>query len=321
MSILRNIFPFFIFDFTDKPLIFDIFRLTFFYTLLVATIAFFIIVVLTREKVPEDKLKLTFDDYLKVWAETKEWDKPPEEVKGPLGPYLKIMLFFSKNYAKIGFTPNKVSIFSFLCACWALMLWLMNGPWIFLTWVLVVFSGTLDSIDGCLAYVTGKGSKRGAFYDHVLDKYGDCLWYAGILFFIVDTTPIYWGHMGLANMDLTQFIVGGLISLGVFIMLNTIIQEYCRARQQGLGLTETVVTFGERVTRILLYIFIASIVGLTFIFHTFWYGVFDTPFWWGIHFAIVQYIPIVTTFLFLGFTLLSTVQLVWHGKKRLPGPE
>ena len=111
------LFPIF-FDTTPKSLAFEIFRLTVFIILIVATIAFFVGVILTREPVPEETLKTTYEEYLEKWASTHDWDKPPESDEGPLKPYLKIMLFFSKQYARIGFTPNKVSVLSFLLACW-----------------------------------------------------------------------------------------------------------------------------------------------------------------------------------------------------------
>ncbi|MHA1312849.1 MAG: CDP-alcohol phosphatidyltransferase family protein [Candidatus Helarchaeota archaeon] len=316
MSFLSIFFPIFV-DVTPKTLAFDLFRIIIFFALIIATVAFFVLVILKREPVPPEKLKLTYEDYLKKWATTHDWDKPPESDEGPLKPYLKIMLFFSKQYARIGFTPNKVSILSFLLACWVFMLWLMGGPWILGTAILVVFSGTLDSIDGCLAYVTDKGSKTGAFYDHVLDKYGDIFWYAGVAYFVADNFPTFFRYMGMGNLELTQTIVVGLVIFIVIYMFQILIQEYCRARQQGLGLHITFITPGERPTRIIMYIPLGLGVGISKVLHFQYPFVFGTPFWWGIDAFFVQYWIIILFCIYMAFTIISTILLVQHGKKHL----
>src|SRR3972149_3600412 len=46
-------------------------------------------------------------------------------------------------------------------------------------WILVT-SGTLDVVDGAIARKGGAASRRGAFIDSVVDRYGECAGFAGL---------------------------------------------------------------------------------------------------------------------------------------------
>ena len=77
------------------------------------------------------------------------------------------------------FSPNAISstslVIAFLAALatfyspehWQILLPLVS--------ILVLVSGLLDALDGKVARLTGKSSKRGDFLDHVLDRYADVL--------------------------------------------------------------------------------------------------------------------------------------------------
>jgi archaetidylinositol phosphate synthase len=77
------------------------------------------------------------------------------------------------------FSPNAISGMSLVIAFLAALAtffspdhWQILLP---LVAVLVLVSGLLDALDGKVARLTGKTSKRGDFLDHVLDRYADVL--------------------------------------------------------------------------------------------------------------------------------------------------
>lgn len=77
------------------------------------------------------------------------------------------------------FSPNAISGMSLIVAVFAALAtfyspehWQILLP---LVTVLVLVSGLFDALDGKVARLTGKTSKRGDFLDHVLDRYADVL--------------------------------------------------------------------------------------------------------------------------------------------------
>ena len=75
------------------------------------------------------------------------------------------------------FSPNSISGMSLVIAFLAALAtfyspdhWQILLP---LAAVLVLVSGLFDALDGKVARLTGKTSKRGDFLDHVLDRYAD----------------------------------------------------------------------------------------------------------------------------------------------------
>jgi archaetidylinositol phosphate synthase len=86
-----------------------------------------------------------------------------------------IMLPSAKRLSR--FNPNTISWASFVMACVAGLL-IFASP---LSWELllplsalaVLISGFLDAVDGKVARITGRASKRGDLLDHILDRYSD----------------------------------------------------------------------------------------------------------------------------------------------------
>lgn len=75
------------------------------------------------------------------------------------------------------FHPNTISWASFIMA-WVAGLLLFFSPYMWelllpLSAVAILVSGTLDALDGKVARLTGKASKRGDLLDHILDRYSD----------------------------------------------------------------------------------------------------------------------------------------------------
>jgi len=106
--------------------------------------------------------------------------------------------------------------------------------------VLVLVSGWFDIVDGAVARVTGRTSKRGAFLDSTLDRVAEVAVFAGIL-------------------------VGGY-SPPVIVLLAlsfSLLVSYTRAKGDALGVALSGVGIGERSERLLI-LAILSMVGLAY---------------------------------------------------------
>src|SRR2546428_10679285 len=122
--------------------------------------------------------------------------------------------------------------------------------------VLLLISGFFDIVDGQVARVTGKTSKKGAFFDSIFDKIAEVAIFLGIL-------------IGSYSVD------GYLILLAVTLSL---LVSYTRARAESLGIQLQGIGIGERAERLLVIaivgiagyfnyamIIVAVIAGITFI--------------------------------------------------------
>lgn len=103
----------------------------------------------------------------------------------------------------------------------------IGGPWLFLSVVLVVASGLVDSLDGAVAVLTGRVTAFGAVLDSVADRCSDLLYLVALW---AVGAPV------------------GVCALGGALMM---LMEYTRARATAGGMTEIgVVTVWERPTRV-----------------------------------------------------------------------
>ncbi len=79
--------------------------------------------------------------------------------------------------AFVRWDPNALSAISFgLAVLAALTIFFADRDWqllLPLASVLILLSGLFDAVDGKVARMTGKSSRRGDFVDHVLDRYSD----------------------------------------------------------------------------------------------------------------------------------------------------
>jgi CDP-diacylglycerol--glycerol-3-phosphate 3-phosphatidyltransferase len=79
---------------------------------------------------------------------------------------------------------------------------------------LVLFSGTLDILDGKVARRSNEASSRGAFLDSVIDRYAEFVVWAGLMVF---------------------FASGWRVWMVLLAMLGGMLVSYARARAEGLG--------------------------------------------------------------------------------------
>lgn len=106
--------------------------------------------------------------------------------------------------------------------------------------VLVLVAGWFDIVDGAVARVTGRTSKRGAFLDSTLDRVAEVAVFAGIL-------------------------LGGYSSpiLVLLALSFSLLVSYTRAKGDALGVALSGVGIGERSERLLI-LAIFSILGLAY---------------------------------------------------------
>jgi CDP-diacylglycerol---glycerol-3-phosphate 3-phosphatidyltransferase len=88
--------------------------------------------------------------------------------------------------------------------------------WLFLAGWMILFAGTLDMLDGRIARKTGRVSRRGAFFDSVLDRYGELFIFLGLA----------------AHLRHSILLAAVLPALAGSLMVS-----YARARAEGVGVT------------------------------------------------------------------------------------
>ena len=104
--------------------------------------------------------------------------------------------------------------------------------------VLILVGGWFDIVDGAVARVTGRVSKRGAFLDSTLDRVAEVALFTGILV------------GGFANPATV------LLALSLSLLVS-----YTRAKGDALGVKLAGVGIGERSERLLI-VAVSSLVGL-----------------------------------------------------------
>lgn len=130
------------------------------------------------------------------------------EYRSSADPYLVPLAKKFKNVE-----PNTITWIAFLFAVLAGILFFLSIDWFLLLAVLCIFANALlDALDGKIAKLYGKATKRGDFLDHVLDRYADV------------------------------FIIGGIMLsaycdflIGLFAMLGVIFASYMGTQAQALG--------------------------------------------------------------------------------------
>jgi CDP-diacylglycerol--glycerol-3-phosphate 3-phosphatidyltransferase len=283
-----------------------IFHWTYLIGISALTIAFIIYAALTRQQLTVRE-GVTFEDWFRQWCKNHDMTQPIEELKGPLSPYLKSVYKIGRGYAKLGLSPNKLSVLGILFALWVLECWFLaywNAGWVLLGVLLLIFSGYIDSIDGVIAFLTDTGSKLGGYYDSVLDKFGDILWIIGPIYYMfVD----YRGTSVQVSYDFALMIaVIGLLSL-----LFSLIQEYCRARQESLGVEQTKPVVGERISRLAVVLTLTAFIGFSNVFT----ALCSLP--PGSNYWINAWIPPICFISLLALAIVSLIQLNRHAAKYL----
>ncbi len=135
------------------------------------------------------------------------------------------VLFICK---KLKITPNQVTIFSLFLSLFTGAVY--SAGFIALGGWLLVFSASLDLIDGRLARETGTATKAGAFLDSCLDRYSDAFILIGIsIFYLTRHISKDMTHITISAIDLLVPIIV------MFLILGTASMSYIKARGEAVG--------------------------------------------------------------------------------------
>lgn len=111
--------------------------------------------------------------------------------------------------------PNHLSIISLAVAVVAAFCYVLEWPhFLLLAAVFVLVSGFLDALDGKVARISSRASKRGDFVDHVIDRYSDVVLLAAI-----------------ALSSRCE------VSIGLFAVIGVLLASYMGTQAQALGLS------------------------------------------------------------------------------------
>jgi CDP-diacylglycerol--glycerol-3-phosphate 3-phosphatidyltransferase len=112
------------------------------------------------------------------------------------------------------FNPDHITALSFGFNAAGCLLFCGGG--VFMAGWAILFAGTLDVLDGRIARKIGKASKRGAFFDSMLDRYGEILIFLGLAVHLRDSI---------------------LFPVILVALAGSLMVSYTRARAEGLGVT------------------------------------------------------------------------------------
>lgn len=118
--------------------------------------------------------------------------------------------------ARLGFTPNAITVIGFLLNIGIAIL-LATGHFQ-LGGGLILAAGIFDALDGSLARLTNQQTRFGAFLDSTLDRYSDALVFIGLA----------WAYMETGGRT--------AVLLCIFSLVGSVMISYTRARAEGLGI-------------------------------------------------------------------------------------
>jgi len=128
-----------------------------------------------------------------------------ENQRGNIDPLLSVI---AKRFSKIN--PNALTWISLIFAFIAGLFFFFSSPklesinyYLFGAALFVFLNGLFDAIDGKVAKLTNKASKRGDFLDHAIDRYADVFMVGGLALSSWCDTRI--GLLAIVGMLLTSY--------------------------------------------------------------------------------------------------------------------
>jgi archaetidylinositol phosphate synthase len=107
-------------------------------------------------------------------------------------------------------SPNTITAYAFLCAMFAGAFFFLHEPesmrpvFLFAALVFLSLNALLDALDGRVAKLWGKESKRGDFLDHLLDRYADIFIIGGIA--LSPYCDVFLGFFALLGVLMTRYV-------------------------------------------------------------------------------------------------------------------
>ena len=160
--------------------------------------------------------------YLIIFAFTRSKWPVPDEVKSRpsssmLGPFFKEWWYWittpiARLLIALRFSPNIITFIGFAISLGSAYLF-AEGLFGYAGWVMI-FGATFDMFDGKVARMTGTTSRSGAYYDSVMDRFGEGAVMLGLAIHFRYDWALY-------------FVVIGLI--------GSMLVSYTRARGEGVG--------------------------------------------------------------------------------------
>ncbi|MBI2974841.1 MAG: CDP-alcohol phosphatidyltransferase family protein, partial [Deltaproteobacteria bacterium] len=160
--------------------------------------------------------------YLLIFLYTREKWPVPDEVKSRhnsrfLNSFFKEWWYWintpiARLLIGLRLSPNIITFIGFALACVSAYLF-KEGAFGYAGWTMI-FGATFDMFDGKVARMTGQVSRSGAYYDSVMDRFGEGIVMLGLAAYFRYSWVLY-------------FVVAGLI--------GSMLVSYTRARGEGVG--------------------------------------------------------------------------------------
>ena len=138
-------------------------------------------------------------------------------------------------------TPNRVSFAGFLVGGVGASIAILTLP-LWAAGILVALGDFLDYLDGDLARIQGTGSKGGAIWDAVLDRYTDFFVIGALTYFTVAVSERHSDYLiGELNIISSEVV----LLVGLAALMGSMLTPYVRAKSEAEG-KSSVATLGDR---------------------------------------------------------------------------
>jgi len=146
-------------------------------------------------------------------------DKLQKVIHGILEPVVRLLI-------SMGLTPNIVTTIGVILNLGVAGIFIlgaekgMRGDLSYVGWggALILFAGIFDMLDGQVARLGNMGSRFGALFDSVMDRYSELVMFLGICYFLVAH------HYFISSM------------IAFVALIGSMMVSYTRARAEGLGI-------------------------------------------------------------------------------------
>jgi len=150
-----------------------------------------------------------------------------------------------------GFSPLTVSIAGVVITL--IGAWIVAEGHLFLGTLVFLIGSAFDMLDGGLARLQGTVSRRGAFLDSVLDRFGEAAFLIGI--------AVFYMERGGRNWDTAVVLI-------LVTMFGSLATSYVRARAEGVGET-CLVGWLQRTERVIL-LSVGALLGAHLLYVALW---------------------------------------------------